>query len=377
MFKITGGLAATAITIESLFSVTLLAESNAKSGAVFVMTNAATKNEVIAFERSANGSLTERERYDTQGRGSSGVTYPLGSQGSLTLSQDHSLLFAVNAGSGNISVFGVRCSTLAFLVKVPSGGSEPVAIAEHQNLVYVLNVSGAGSPVGFTLDFGGHLKQIKRSTTFLSAAASGCASLAFSPDGRFLVVTEKVPNNIDVFRVNPDGTLGPIVINSDADPGVFSVSFTQNGTLIASETGTPGVTNGATISSYSIPANGKLIPVSEHVPTFGTANCWNAITPDGRFVYVSNAGTASISGFAVGKNGSLSPISGTIVGNNPQGSTNLDIAISSNGKFVYTLNSASGDIGVFEVESDGTLNNLGTAGQFPKSDELSKERSLW
>ena len=90
MFKVTGGLAAAAITIGSFLSVTASAESNAKSGAVFVMTNAAAKNEIIAFERSANGSLAETERYDTQGRGSSGVTDPLGSQGSLTLSQDHS-----------------------------------------------------------------------------------------------------------------------------------------------------------------------------------------------------------------------------------------------------------------------------------------------
>jgi 6-phosphogluconolactonase len=368
MFKVTGCLAAAAITIGSVLPLIASAESQPNSGAVFVMTNDATKNEVIAFQRSANGSLIETGRYDTQGRGSSGVTDPLGSQGSLTLSQDHSLLFAVNAGSGNISVFGVRRSTLAFLGKVPSGGSEPVAVAEHQSLVYFLNADAAGSLVGFTLDFGGHLKQIKGSTTFLTAAASGGASLAFSPDGRLLVVTEKVPNNIDVFTVNADGTLGPIVVNPDADPGVFAVSFTSGGTLIASETGPPGVTNCATISSYSIPANGKLIPVSQHVPTFGTANCWNAVTPNGKFVYVSNAGTASISGFAVGKNDSLTPISGTIVGNNPQGSTNLDIAISSDGKFVYTLNSGSGEIGVFEIESDGTLNNLGTAGQLPKSE---------
>jgi 6-phosphogluconolactonase len=368
MFKVTGCLAAAVITIGSLLPFTAFAESNSKSGAVFVMTNAATKNEIIAFERSANGSLTEAGRYDTQGRGSSGVTDPLGSQGSLTLSQDHSLLFAVNAGSGDISVFGVRHSILAFLDKVHSGGSEPVAVAEHQSLVYVLNSGAAGNLVGFTLDFGGHLKQVKGSTTFMTAAASGGASLAFSPDGRFLVVTEKVPNNIDVFRVNPDGTLGPIVVNPDADPGVFSVSFTPNGTLIASETGTPSITNSATISSYNIPVNGKLVPVSEHVPTFGTANCWNSVTPDGRFVYVSNAGTSSISGFAIGKNGSLTPISGTIVGNNPQGSTNLDIAISSDGKFAYTLNSASGDIGVFEIDSDGTLKNLGAMGQFSKSE---------
>jgi 6-phosphogluconolactonase len=368
MFKVTGCLTAAVIAIGSLLPFSAFAESNSKSGAVFVMTNAATKNEIIAFERSTNGSLTETGRYDTQGRGSSGVTDPLGSQGSLTLSQDHSLLFAVNAGSGNISVFGVRHSTLAFLDKVPSGGSEPVAVAEHQSLVYVLNAGAAGSLIGFTLDFGGHLKQVKGSTTFLTAAASGGASLAFSPDGRFLVVTEKVPNNIDVFRVNPDGTLGSPVVNTDADPGVFSVSFTPNGTLIASETGAPGITNSATISSYNISANAKLVPVSEQVPTFGTANCWNSVTPDGRFVYVSNAGTSSISGFAIGKNGSLTPISGTIVGSNPQGSTNLDIAISSDGKFAYTLNSASGDIGVFEIESDGTLKNLGAMGQFAKSE---------
>jgi 6-phosphogluconolactonase len=250
---------------------------------------------------------------------------------------------------------------------VPSGGSEPVAVAENQNLVYVLNAGGAGSVVGFTLDFGGHLKPIKGSTRFLTAAASGGASLTFSPDGRFLVVTEKVPNHVDVFHVNSDGTLGPIVVNTNPDPGTFSASFTQAGALIVSETGTPGVADSATISSFSVTDNGTLTSISEHVPTLGTANCWNAITPDGKFVYVSNAGSSSISGFAIAKNGSLNPISGTVVGNNPQGSTNLDIAVSADSKFVYTLNSASGDIGVFEIESDGSLINRGTGGQFPKS----------
>src|SRR6201986_5220759 len=121
MLKVTGCLAVAAITIGSLLSVPASAESNSKSGAVFVMANAATKNEIIAFERSANGSLTETERYDTQGRGSSGVTDPLGSQGTLTMSQSHSLLCAVTAGRGNISVFCFRRSILAFLDKVPSG----------------------------------------------------------------------------------------------------------------------------------------------------------------------------------------------------------------------------------------------------------------
>src|ERR1700733_15475250 len=181
MFKITGGLAATAITIGSLLSVTLSAESNAKSGAVFVMTNAATKNEVIAFERSANGSLTERERYDTQGRGSSGVTDPLGSQGSLTLSQDHSLLFAVNAGSGDISVFQVHGANLALVDKVPCGGASPVAVAQHGYLVYVVNEGASSSVAGFSLGKNGKLKPISNSLAYLSTANSGPASLSFSP----------------------------------------------------------------------------------------------------------------------------------------------------------------------------------------------------
>lgn len=77
-----------------------------KSGAVFVMTNAADGNQVVSYNRAANGTLTEFQQFDTGGRGSGGNSDPLGSQGSLLLSQDDSMLFAVNAGSGDISVFG-------------------------------------------------------------------------------------------------------------------------------------------------------------------------------------------------------------------------------------------------------------------------------
>lgn len=76
--------------------------------AVFVMTNSVEANQIIAYSRAADGSLVLRNHYATGGRGSGGTTDPLGSQGSLTLSQDRSLLFAVNAGTGNLSVFRVR-----------------------------------------------------------------------------------------------------------------------------------------------------------------------------------------------------------------------------------------------------------------------------
>ena len=329
------------------------------AGAVFVMTNSTEGNEVIAFKRAADGTLQEGSRFATGGRGSGGNTDPLESQGSLTLSRDRSLLFAVNAGSGEVSVFQVGRSTLSLLDKVNSGGSEPNAVAQHGNLVYVLNTGGSSSVVGFTLGHG-TLTAIPDSTRFLSTNTSGAASLSFSPDGRFLAVTERLTNDIDVFAVQSNGTLSPVVVNHSAGPGAFSVSFAPNGAALVSETGPSGVPNGSAISSYSVLSNGTLTAISTSVPTLGAANCWNAITPDGRFVYVSNAASSTISGFAISASGALTPVPGTVLGANPAGAGNLDIAVSSDGKFLYTLNSGNGTIGIFGIQKDGTLVSVGS-----------------
>jgi 6-phosphogluconolactonase (cycloisomerase 2 family) len=271
-------------------------------------------------------------------------------------------LFAVNGGSGEISVFFVQGSHLALVDKVVSGGSEPNAVAQHGNLVYVLNVGGSSNVVGFRLNAGGQLKQITNSIRFLTTNNSEAASLAFSPDGQFLLVTERATNNIDAFHVQDDGTLAAIVVNPSPNPGAFAVSFAPNGAALVSETGPAGGTNASTVSSYSVVANGTLSPISSALPTLGNANCWNAVTPNGRFVYTSNAASSTISGFAISVAGVLTPVGATVVGTNPTGSTNLDIAVSADSKFLYTLNSGTGTIGVFAVQEDGTLNLLGDAG---------------
>jgi len=330
------------------------------AGAVFVMTNNVEKNEVIAYRRANDGTLQEAGKFATGGRGSGGNNDPLESQGSLRLSQDNSLLFAVNAGSGSVSVFSVNGSNLSLVDKVISGGSEPNAVAQHGKLVYVLNAGGSSSVVGFVLDHD-KLNQIPNSTRFLSTNTSGAGGLAFSPDGRFLVVVERFTNDIDVFTVQGDSTLSPIVVNASAGLGAFSVSFAPNGAALVSETGPSGVANGSAISSYEVASNGTLIPISTSVPTFGAANCWNVVTPDGDFVYTSNAGSSTISGFAIANTGALSALPGTVVGTNPEGATNLDIAVSSHGKFIYTLNSAAGASGIFSVQKDGALLSVGSA----------------
>src|ERR1700722_9452644 len=354
MLKAIRGLSTIAIGIGCFFPAMLASAQNRGTETFFVMSNNADKNQVIEFIHSSDGTVVAKETFDTQGRGTGGENDPLESQGSLTLSADHSFLFAANAGSGDVTVFRVIGGRLIFLDRQPSGGSEPVAVAQTQNRLYVLNQGGACSIVGFKMGFGGQLVPIANSTTFLSANAVGGSSISISPDGQTLAVVERLTNNIDTFHINPNGTLGTIVINPSAGAGAFSGRFAPDGKLIVSETGS----SISAISSYLL-ADGKLSAVTQSLTTNGDANCWNAITPNGAFVYASNAGSSNISGFSIGQSGALTALTtSSVVASNPEHATNLDITVSGDGKFVYSLNAAVGTVGVFAIQSNGTLTEV-------------------
>jgi 6-phosphogluconolactonase (cycloisomerase 2 family) len=365
MKSIKAALAMSAIAGAAWSGVSLAASDKSHlTHAVFVMTNNADANQVIAFQRDPNGTLDDPHSYGTDGRGSGGTVDPLASQGSLTLSTDGAWLFAVNAGSGSVSVFRVNGAKLELTDRVATEGSEPNSVAQFGSLVYVLNTAGSSSVVGFNFT-NGRLVRIPNSLRLLSGNAVASGSVAFSPDGQFLIVTEKATNNLDVFKVQSDGSLSQATITKSVGPGAFSASFTRNHVAVVSETGAGGP-NSSAISSYSVQSDGTLTAISSSVPTLGSANCWNVVTPDGRFVYVSNAGSGSISGFAIGSGGTLTPLPGTILALNPTGSANIDIAVSLDGKFLYTLNAGTGAVGIFAIQpTNGTLTELGTAGSLP------------
>lgn len=328
------------------------------NGAVFIMTNAASGNQVKTYVRQEDGSLQAAGEFATGGNGSGGAVDPLHSQGSLILSADRHWLFAVNAGSGSVSSFAVDGANLALVDTEPSNGASPTALAQSGDLLYVLNAGGNGNVSGFRIA-GGHLHPINKSTTALSGDATSPTSLAFSPNGKFLVVTETATNNIDVFRVRENGRLSGIVANPSAGATPFAAVFTPGGALIVGNASN-------TISSYRVNWNQSLDVISGALPTLGAATCWDVVVRD-RLVYTDNAGTSNLSGFMVARDGSLTAIDGTIVGANPGGSTNLDMAASSSGRFIYTLNTAAGSIGIFTLESDGTLQRVGEVDGLPAS----------
>lgn len=178
------------------------------------MTNAAGPNEVIVFARSSDGSLREAARVSTDGSGT-GATVG-GSQDAIELSADGRLLFVVNAGSNEISVFATHKGGLRLLNLEPSGGETPLSITAHRNLVYVLNDNGGiGGITGFRLGNDGSLSPIPGSTRGLSGAGGPFPALAtqigFSPRGDVLVVTERFSGadgggRISTYPVGSDGT---------------------------------------------------------------------------------------------------------------------------------------------------------------------------
>jgi len=367
MSKAIRGLVTIALSVGAITSTMYAAETVAgSSSTVFVMTNDTVKNKVLAYQRLNDGSFVSRGSFATGGRGSGGTTDPLQSQGSLTLSGDHHRLFAINAGSGTISSFDLLGGLPVLVDQEPTGRAFPVAVAEHNGTVYVLNAGGNGAIVAFRADRFGHLSQIPDSTALLTATNSGGADISVSPNGNTLVVIEKDPENIDTFPINPDGTLGTVVVNHSVTPGIFSVVFTPNGQLIVSEN-QPNGTDVSSISSYTINANGTITAISQSLRTFGDGNCWNAITPNGKFVYADNSASSTIAGFSVGSNGALTPIGQTIVATYPAGTINLDMAVSGNGEFLYTLNSGTGTVGIYSINSDGTLSNPSFIEGLPKT----------
>ena len=133
--------------------------------AVYVMNNNADANAVLVFDRAADGTLTEAGSYLTGGLGTGGG---LGSQGALVLSDNGRWLFAVNAGSNEVSVFAADGNNLHLTDTVASGGERPISLTSHGNWLYVLNAGGSGNITGFRLDRNGHLAPIPNSTQHLS-----------------------------------------------------------------------------------------------------------------------------------------------------------------------------------------------------------------
>lgn len=322
------------------------------AGAVYTMSNSSSGNAVLMFHRAANGTLTAAGSFPTGGVGSGGG---LGNQGALILSQNSRWLYAVNAGSNDISVFAVRPQGLVLTDKVSSGGIRPISLTVDRDLLYVLNAGGDGNITGFTIQRNGRLAPLPGSTRPLSGPNTAPAQISFNPEGDVLVVTEKATNFIDTYVVAEDGlTNGPLV-NTSINVTPFGFAFDRRGRLLVSEA-VGGAPDAGSVSSYRVASNGVLEVISPAVATTETAVCWVVVTKNGRFAYASNTGSGSLTAYRISRDGSIAlrDADGR-TGDTGAGSAPLDIAFSNNNRYIYTLNNGTHSLGAFHVQANGGL----------------------
>jgi len=194
-----------------------------RRGAVFTMSNQAGGNEILVFRRGADGALSEAGAVSTGGNGSGAG---LGNQGGVVLTRGGRWLLAVNAGSDDVSL--LRASGYPELAdRVPSGGTTPISVTSHGSLVYVLNAGGTENVSGFRIR-GHRLVPIQGATYGLSGTGVGPAQVGFSPDGRFLVVSEKATNRLVVFPVARGGRLGDPEVVASAGQTPFGFAFSRS-----------------------------------------------------------------------------------------------------------------------------------------------------
>jgi 6-phosphogluconolactonase (cycloisomerase 2 family) len=191
-------------------------------------------------------------------------------------------------------------------------------------------------------------QDITASVTWTSAtAATATISNAAGTNG---LATGLAPGTTNI-----TAALG--AINSNANPATLTVVAFAYAVNINKF----NAANASNLSQYIIGTNGALSPMN--TPTVATGRNPYSLTADSnsQYVYVANYDTLSVTGsvsqFAIGADGSLTPLSTPTIaaGNGPNG-----IAANPAAPYVYVVNYNSSDIYQYSIGAGGLLNPLVT-----------------
>jgi 6-phosphogluconolactonase (cycloisomerase 2 family) len=337
-------------------AATARGQSGGASHVLFVQTDNTAGNQVVAYHRAADGTLTLASTYTTGGLGgqlTGSVTDHLASQGSLTYDPVHNLLYAVNAGSDTITVFAASGDKLQRRQIISSGGTFPVSVTAHGSVVYVLNALNGGSVQGYRVT-GGRLHHIagSRRPLHLNPTATPQftntpGQVAFSPGGSQLLVTTKANgNDIDVFGVHANGRLSAgAVVNSEPNTVPFAVTFDPVGDLVVSEAGTNA------LATFTLNSDGTVTPLHE-VGTGQSATCW--VLSVHRHLFASNTGSGDVTRYTSGPAGRL-----TLLGQTGTDPGTVDAAAGPHGRYLYVQAGGNGIVDEFRIQH-GDLTEIGS-----------------
>ena len=386
------------------------------NGVIYVATNKKDNNSVVGFIQKEDGSLEVIGEYKTGGKGTANIeifdggydpTHPLAdgidpliSAYGVFKTKDNNHLLVVNSGDATVSSFKVNPDkSLSLKSTVAAGDKHPLSIASHGNIVYVASSGSKKTPpfsgniTGYIIDNKGKLNPIVNSTRDLNARPT---CVAFTSDGKYLVVAELVSGLIKVYGVTANGTLTKEPVSTISSPHdaqndrwlpipvgfdivkkgnkhivlVSEARFLDNKGMLREEANkvpqSPKYSwqTGST-SSYVINKNGQIKMMSGDVMTGSDkeggqiANCWVEISPDGNLLWASNALSSSITSYKIKKDGSLELKNEKAFKQEDESLFFSDTYVSRDGRYLNQLIGNKGAIMVFKIKAGGDLEEVG------------------
>lgn len=318
---------------------------------------------ITSFVVASDGTLTFAGRVSSGGMFPNSLTVTTASTQNQNGKSAGDVVFVLNAGGPgvcnvgpNITGFHVTASGIMTPVSVsPINPGPPTGTDESCSAASSAGFAGLTGAPAADFECGLNPPSFPRSP----------AQIRFTPNGNQLIVTVKGTSTIYVFPVDNAGRLGyPSVTQASlpALPNYFGFTFDKNGHLLVAElfgsaTSIPAGGAGA-VSSFTVTAGGELNAISSDIDDAGTAAESIALEPiTGRFAFVSNNLSASVSSYSVATDGSLA----LIAANAATGAGPNDLATATEGgaSFLYVVEAGTGTVGAFQVNlTNGSLTAL-------------------
>lgn len=185
---------------------------------------------------------------------------------------------------------------------------------------------------------------------------AGPTTIGFNPSGSVLVVTERLTSRIDTWTIGDDGlatSTGSFQQPVNSTP--FGFAFADRGRLVVADAFLD-LSGLAATSSFLLSDLGVLTDKTITLGNGNAAACWTVITNDGRFAFITEPVSRSISSYAIQPDGSLILVNANaalLPGGDPR-----DQHLSANGRFLFILNNRAGTISSFRVQDNGELKLL-------------------
>ncbi len=277
-------------------------------------------------------------------------------------------VFEINSGSGKMRTI----PTSPF----PSGGRNPVseAVAPDNTNLYVANQDD-NSIVQFIIGSDGKLYPLHTTNT------PGIFPLVIASGGSFLFLADRyqpLPScspaspcsgSLAVYPINSDDSLGTPSANSAVSGAYWPLSLPSNPTHLVTPTAIVAANSGAYLYvtavdstsgggylfGYAVGSDGTLTPLAGSPYAAGTQPSGVAANSDGSYIYVTDGASASVLAYAT-TNGVPAQINGSpfAAGNSPS-----SVAVDKSGKYVYVTNATDSTVQAYSA-SNGALTSLGT-----------------